>query len=103
MHRLTATADDNGPPGRDDQCGYGVLNIVKALTADVPPLPATPPPSSAPTDPTTTTPPAQAAQDQEPRSTNVPAIAGGVAGAVLVGGLGALLVARRRRSAGPDR
>ncbi len=103
MHRLTATADDNGPPGRDDQCGYGVLNIVKALTADVPPLPATPPPSTGPTDPTTTTPPAQAAPDQKTRSTNVPAIAGGVAGAVLVGGLGALLVARRRRSAGPDR
>jgi hypothetical protein len=24
--------------GRDDEYGYGVLNIVKALTADVPPL-----------------------------------------------------------------
>lgn len=38
VHRITATATDIGPPGRDDQCGYGVLNIVKALTADVPPL-----------------------------------------------------------------
>jgi subtilisin family serine protease len=38
VHRLTATADDKGPPGRDDEYGYGVLNIVKALTADVPPL-----------------------------------------------------------------
>ncbi|SDT76473.1 S8 family serine peptidase [Actinoplanes derwentensis] len=38
VHRLTATADDNGPPGKDDECGYGVLNIVKALTADAPPL-----------------------------------------------------------------
>ncbi|MDR6325150.1 S8 family serine peptidase [Actinoplanes couchii] len=38
IHRLTATADDNGPPGKDDECGYGVLNIVKALTVDVPPL-----------------------------------------------------------------
>lgn len=38
IHRLTATATDIGPPGRDEQCGYGVLNIVKALTADVPPL-----------------------------------------------------------------
>jgi type VII secretion-associated serine protease mycosin len=36
IHRLEATADDNGPPGKDSQCGYGVLNIVKALTADVP-------------------------------------------------------------------
>lgn len=38
IHRLTATATDIGKPGRDDECGYGVLNIVKALTADVPPL-----------------------------------------------------------------
>ena len=38
VHRLTATADDKGPPGRDVEYGYGVVNIVKALTADVPPL-----------------------------------------------------------------
>ncbi|WP_436526356.1 S8 family serine peptidase [Actinoplanes sp. HUAS TT8] len=37
IHRLTATATDIGPPGWDEQCGYGVLNIIKALTADVPP------------------------------------------------------------------
>lgn len=39
IHRLTATATDKGAPGRDDQYGYGIVNIVKALTADVPPLP----------------------------------------------------------------
>ncbi|WP_173057891.1 type VII secretion-associated serine protease mycosin [Phytohabitans houttuyneae] len=38
VHRLTATATDKGPPGRDEQYGYGVLNLVAALTADVPPL-----------------------------------------------------------------
>jgi subtilisin family serine protease len=38
VHRLTATAIDKGPPGRDDEYGYGVLNILGALTADVPPL-----------------------------------------------------------------
>src|SRR5262249_32919679 len=38
IHRLTATADDKGPPGRDDQYGYGIVNLVNALTADVPPL-----------------------------------------------------------------
>ncbi|MBM2622147.1 S8 family serine peptidase [Actinoplanes sp. LDG1-06] len=38
IHRLTATADDIGPPGRDDECGFGRLNIVRALTADVAPL-----------------------------------------------------------------
>jgi type VII secretion-associated serine protease mycosin len=37
IHRLTATATDKGPPGRDEQYGYGVLNLVAALTADVPP------------------------------------------------------------------
>lgn len=39
VHRLTATAIDKGPPGRDEQYGYGVLNLVAALTADVPPMP----------------------------------------------------------------
>jgi len=38
IHRLTATAIDKGPKGRDDQYGYGVLNLVGALTATVPPL-----------------------------------------------------------------
>ncbi|GAB3065267.1 hypothetical protein GCM10027186_16350 [Micromonospora schwarzwaldensis] len=37
-HRLTATAVDKGPPGRDDQYGYGVIDLVAALTADVPPI-----------------------------------------------------------------
>lgn len=38
VHRLTATAIDKGPPGRDDEYGYGELNLVAALTADVPQL-----------------------------------------------------------------
>jgi subtilisin family serine protease len=38
VHRLTATAIDKGPAGRDDTYGYGVLNIVDALTKVVPPL-----------------------------------------------------------------
>jgi subtilisin family serine protease len=45
IHRLTATAIDKGPQGRDDQYGYGIVNLVGALTADVPPLR----PSSSPT------------------------------------------------------
>jgi type VII secretion-associated serine protease mycosin len=50
IHRLTATADDKGTPGRDNEYGYGVINLVKALTADVPPLqPTTTPTTSAPT------------------------------------------------------
>lgn len=38
VHRLTATAIDAGPKGRDDSYGFGRLDIVKALTASVPPL-----------------------------------------------------------------
>jgi type VII secretion-associated serine protease mycosin len=38
VHRLTATATDAGPPGRDEEYGYGVLNLIDALTKDVPPL-----------------------------------------------------------------
>jgi len=36
VNRLVATADDAGPPGRDEEYGFGRLDIVKALTADVP-------------------------------------------------------------------
>ena len=38
VHRMTATATDKGPPGRDDGYGYGIVDPVAALTADVPPL-----------------------------------------------------------------
>jgi type VII secretion-associated serine protease mycosin len=38
VHRLTATATDKGTPGRDDVYGFGVVNIVDALTKNVPPL-----------------------------------------------------------------
>jgi subtilisin family serine protease len=42
IHRLTATAIDKGPKGRDDEYGYGIVNLVGALTADVAPLPSGP-------------------------------------------------------------
>lgn len=48
IHRLTATAIDKGPPGRDDEYGYGIVNLVGALTANVPPLTPTPSPSASP-------------------------------------------------------
>jgi type VII secretion-associated serine protease mycosin len=38
IHRIEATADDKGPPGKDDQYGWGIVNPVRALTEDVPPL-----------------------------------------------------------------
>jgi type VII secretion-associated serine protease mycosin len=44
IRRITETADDKGPPGKDDDYGYGVLNIVRALTAEL----ASPTPSAGP-------------------------------------------------------
>jgi type VII secretion-associated serine protease mycosin len=96
IHRLTATATDNGPPGRDDKCGYGVLNIVKALTAAVRPLnTASSAAQTASAAPSTT---AAAAPQSNKASSSVLAIVGGLAVAALVGGLAAFLVVRRRRS-----
>jgi type VII secretion-associated serine protease mycosin len=46
IHRLTATAIDKGLPGRDNLYGYGTVNLVGALTADVPPLSPNPSASS---------------------------------------------------------
>lgn len=36
INRLIRTADDAGPAGRDPRYGFGRLDIVRALTADVP-------------------------------------------------------------------
>ncbi|HCU50753.1 MAG TPA: type VII secretion-associated serine protease, partial [Micromonosporaceae bacterium] len=84
VRRLTATAVDKGAPGRDNEYGYGVLNLVAALTADLPvATSAAATPASTPTAP--------------------PAKGSGfpwwliVVPIVLGVGLGALLLARRRR------
>lgn len=58
VNRLTATAIDKGPPGRDDEYGYGLINLVGALTAKVPPAGSTTPSPSA-ASPTSTAPTAQ--------------------------------------------
>ncbi|BCL15699.1 type VII secretion-associated serine protease mycosin [Micromonospora sagamiensis] len=42
VNRLVSTARDAGPPGRDDRYGFGGLDLVRALTADVPPVDANP-------------------------------------------------------------
>ncbi len=92
-HRLTATAVDKGPPGRDDQYGYGVIDLVAALTADVPPLgfessDVTPPAS------------AEAAPDKDGDSSST---ARGLAtlGVLVAAGGGYLFWRRRRRADDP--
>jgi type VII secretion-associated serine protease mycosin len=97
IHRLTATATDIGKPGRDDECGYGLLNIVKALTADVPPLqPAGSAGAASPT-PTSSTPQA-AAPDTKPTGNTLPAVVGSVVAVLLIGGLVVFLTIRRRKT-----
>ncbi|MFV2101674.1 S8 family serine peptidase [Micromonospora sp. LOL_024] len=98
-HRLTATAIDKGPPGRDDQYGYGVIDLVAALTADVPPrgfgsVPATPGGGG----PTTAE--AGGPRTGENRAATVRGLV--TLGVLLAaGGAWALVLRRRRRSADP--
>jgi type VII secretion-associated serine protease mycosin len=42
INRLIRTADDRGAPGRDPQHGFGLIDPVAALTAEVPPVTANP-------------------------------------------------------------
>jgi subtilisin family serine protease len=101
IHRITATADDIGAPGRDDECGYGELDIVKALTADVPPLggDASASPSASVTTsaaaPVTTggaAPPAA-----EDKSSSGPLVVGVVVVVLLVAGAVGFVAMRRRQ------
>ncbi|GAA0542325.1 type VII secretion-associated serine protease mycosin [Paractinoplanes ferrugineus] len=103
VHQLTATADDIGPPGKDKECGFGRLNLVKALTADVPPLKGTSAsakPGEGSTPPTTTSTAGTApSAGADPASNNMPLVIGGVlVGLAVAGGLVAALIFRRRRS-----
>ncbi len=106
IHRLTATATDIGKPGRDDECGYGVLNIVKALTADVPPLQtATTAPTSTPTvvaptpDSETTVGGSGQASAPTDAGSSSKIVVGIVLVVVMVGGLLAFLLAWRKKKA----
>jgi type VII secretion-associated serine protease mycosin len=100
IHRITATADDNGTPGRDDNCGFGELNIVKALTANVPPLTAS---ASASPSATTVAPAPATGTDvaappsAEKKGSSAPLIVGVVVVVLLVAGLVGFVVVRRQR------
>ncbi|MER7005187.1 type VII secretion-associated serine protease mycosin [Dactylosporangium sp. NPDC000555] len=48
IRRLTYTAQDAGAPGRDPEYGYGILDLVKALTAEVPPASPSAAPEASP-------------------------------------------------------
>jgi type VII secretion-associated serine protease mycosin len=98
IHRLTATATDKGPPGRDEQYGYGVLNLVAALTANVPPAgqvndTASATPSGSPST-TAAAAPAPGPNSSSNSSTTVLALV--VLAALVVAGILAWLYARRR-------
>ncbi|WP_184181423.1 S8 family serine peptidase [Micromonospora parathelypteridis] len=91
-HRLTATAVDKGAPGRDDEYGYGVIDLVAALTADVPPLGFESVSAPAGAGPTTT---AGALPGDEGGGATARGLA--TLGVILAAGVGWAVVARRRR------
>jgi type VII secretion-associated serine protease mycosin len=101
VHRLTATATDKGAPGRDPEYGYGVLNLVAALTADVPALQPT---AAGSASPTAGSPPTAAAQPL-PRSGSRAAVYLLVAVGLLLllAAAGYLLFRARRGPRAPDR
>ncbi|QOC94940.1 type VII secretion-associated serine protease mycosin [Micromonospora craniellae] len=96
-HRLTATAIDKGPPGRDDQYGYGVIDLVAALTADVPPRGFESTPQTGTGQRTTE------AEGPEADENDTATVRGMATLAVLLaaGGCWALIVRHRRRSDDP--
>ncbi|MGH3712169.1 MAG: S8 family serine peptidase [Micromonosporaceae bacterium] len=100
INRLIKTADDKGPPGRDPQYGFGVVNPLKALTADIPDIDYNPlvKNSSPSVTSTVASPDVDATGD---RSWLLPVL-GGVAAAVIIVMvvLGILLVRRRRTPTG---
>jgi subtilisin family serine protease len=98
IERLIATADDAGAAGRDEQYGYGRLNIVASLTTPIAPVQANPLGTPPVTDP------AGVADGATPRrhglrllvrelSIAAVATAGGL---VLLAGLSLAIVRRRR-------
>lgn len=93
VERLTSTAKDRGPKGRDDAYGHGELDLMAALTAKVP--------TSAPSDPAPAVDqPVTAFPEAGASEPGIPPFVIIGAGVVLLLGAttAAVLVARRRRT-----
>jgi type VII secretion-associated serine protease mycosin len=89
IHRMTATAQDRGAPGRDDEYGYGIVDPVAALTANIPPLPT-------PTTVDTAAPQAEA--NQPNRLAVIGLIAAATLAAIIILIAAGLVIALRRRN-----
>ncbi|WP_228122455.1 S8 family serine peptidase [Saccharothrix syringae] len=100
VNRLIATATDLEAPGRDGATGYGLVDPVAALTADVPRVDRNPllPPPPPPTSPAAPVPAAQEppAVSEPPDRLPLVAIAGGLGAVVLL--VAATAFARARRN-----
>ncbi|WP_051366490.1 type VII secretion-associated serine protease mycosin [Hamadaea tsunoensis] len=109
LHRIEATAVDKGPAGRDPQFGYGVVDPVAALTADVPSSASPSAQASSPL-PTLASPPADALPDSggsgDSKLPLLLAVAGGAVVLIIILVIVAVAMSRSRRrppppSAGP--
>jgi type VII secretion-associated serine protease mycosin len=91
IHRMTATAIDKGDAGRDKEYGFGIVNPLVALTANVPPLSVSASPTSSSTN--------QSIRSSPPSSNTAGPVIGFavlIAGLVIVVGAVVLLGRRRR-------
>jgi type VII secretion-associated serine protease mycosin len=93
VERLTSTAVDKGAKGRDDAYGYGELNLMAALTAEVDASPSSPGPQ------TTDAPVAQPESDDS-GSGIPPLLFVGIGGVLLAGVAVAVWRSRRGRTTG---
>ena len=106
VHRLTATATDKGPHGRDDTFGYGIVDPAKAVTADVDTVESNPlgqlaAQSSTPHEDASSPSREAAGIGSDSSGTWVVVL---LAAVVLVGGgIVAVALARRRRLTGPTK
>ncbi len=99
INRLVSTADDKGPPGRDPKYGFGVVNPLRALTADIPDIDYNPLVKGTP-GPTIS--PSRAGSSMSDGSGNsdvglILALVGGLIALVIIA-IGAILFTRSRRT-----